>query len=165
MMQCNRWFQWNVGSTLSSAYESPWQTKSKADFLFDLLGFHRCLLFVWNGVKHLFTSDCIHGSCLETSEQQKALYSCEFRWFYEGSTQIVDILSFVSQKRCLQYPGKSLHGIQIEKNVSNRLHGSHTRTVTNFQALITKCDTRSRHIRPWNLKKTRSSKRSKLVVT
>ena len=45
--------------------------------------------------------------------------------------------------------------------VSNRLHGSHTRTVTNYKAFITKCNTQSRHIRPWNLKKTKSSKRSK----
>ena len=41
----------------------------------------------------------------ETSKQQKALYSCEFRWFYVGSMQKVDMSSFVSQKRCLWYPG------------------------------------------------------------
>ena len=100
----------------------------------------------------------------ETSKQQKALYSCEFRWFYVGSMQKVDMSSFVSQKRCLWYPGKSRHDIQIEKNVSNRLPGSHTRTVTNCQALVTKCDTLSRHwhIRQWNLKKTKSSICSKL---
>ena len=62
----------------------------------------------------------------------------------------------------MRFPAKSRHDIQIEKNVSNRLHRSHTRTVTNYQALITKGYTRSRHIRPWNLKKTKSSKRSKL---
>ena len=49
-----------------------------------------------------------------------------------------------------------------KKNVSNRLHGSHTRTVTNCQAHITKCEMQSRHSRQWNLKKTKSSKCSKL---
>ena len=49
-----------------------------------------------------------------------------------------------------------------KKCVSNRLHGSHTTTATNWQAFITKCDTRSRHIRQWNLKKTKASNRSKL---
>ena len=49
-----------------------------------------------------------------------------------------------------------------KKNVSNLLHGSNTRTVTNCQAHITKCEMRSRHSRQWNLKKTKSSKCSKL---
>ena len=65
----------------------------------------------------------------------------------------------------MRFPAKSRHDIQIEKNVSNRLHRSHTRTVTNYQALITKGYTRSRHIRQWNLKKTKSSKHSKLKET
>ena len=56
------------------------------------------LLFVWNGGKHLYTSDCIHGSRSETSKRQKALYSWKFRWFYEGSTQIVDMSSFFPKK-------------------------------------------------------------------
>ena len=37
----------------------------------------------------------------------------------EGSTQIVDISSFVSQKRCLLFPGKSSHNMHNEKTVSN----------------------------------------------
>ena len=74
----------------------------------------------------------------------------------------MDMSSLVSPKTCLRFPGKSRHDMQIEKIVSNRLHGSHTRTVTNCQAFITKCDTQSRHIRLWNLKKTKSSKHSKL---
>ena len=74
----------------------------------------------------------------------------------------MDMSSLVSPKTCLRFPGKSRHDMQIEKTVSNSLHGSHTRTVTNCQAFITKCDTQSRHIRPWNLKKTKSSKHSKL---
>ena len=76
----------------------------------------------------------------------------------------MDISFFVSEKRCLRFPGKSRHDMQIEKNVSNRLHGSHTRTMTNFQAFnvlfITKCDTRSRHTDRGI--STKSSKRSKL---
>ena len=162
-----RWFPCNVGSTLTSGFESQWPSKSKTDFLVALLGFRKsdlgkCRMFVWNGGKHLCTSCCIHGSGLESSKQQKALYSCEFCWFYKGSTQIIDLSSFVSTKKCLLFPGKSRHYMQIDKNVSKRLHGSHTRTVTNCQAFITKCDTQSRHIRPWNLKKTKSSKHSKL---
>ena len=42
--------------------------------------------------------------------------------------QIVDMSSIVSQKRCLQFPGKSCHSMQNGyngKNVSNQLHGSH----------------------------------------
>ena len=34
-----RWFLWNVGSTLTFAFESLWPTKLKADFLVALLGF------------------------------------------------------------------------------------------------------------------------------
>ena len=88
-----RWFPRNFGSTFTSAFQSPWPTKLKADFLFAPIGFRRSY-----GWKHLCTSVCIHGSGLETSKRQKALYSCEFRWFYEGSTQIVDMSSFFPKK-------------------------------------------------------------------
>ena len=151
-----RWFPCNVGSTSTSCFQLQWPTKSKTDFFVTLLGFRRsdlgkCQMFVWNGGKHFCISGSIHGSGLESSKQQKALYSCEVCWFYKRSTQIMDMSSFVSPKTCLQFPGKSRHDMQIEKTVSNSLHGSHTTTVTshtdNHQAFITKCDKLSRHIR------------------
>ena len=60
----------------------------------------------------------------------KRLYSCEVCWFYKRRMQIMDMSSFSSPKTCLQFPGKSRHYMQIEKNVSNSLHGFHTTTVT-----------------------------------
>ena len=84
VVSLSRWFPWNVGLTLTSCFESLWVTKSKEEFFIALLGFGRsglgnCLLCVWNGGKHLCTSDCFHGSDLKSSKQQKALNSCEFR--------------------------------------------------------------------------------------
>ena len=51
--------------------------------------------------------------------------------------------------------------MQNKKSNSNQLYWSHTMTVTNCKVLITQCDTLSRHIWHWNLKKTISSKLSK----
>ena len=70
--------------------------------------------------------------------------------FFEGvifTGIIVDMSSIISPKRCLQFLGKSLHYMQNEQYVSNRLHGSRTMTVANCELLITHCDTQSRHMR------------------
>ena len=86
----------------------------------------------------------------------------DFADCFDGSTRIVYMSSFVSHKGCLQFPGKSRHDMPNEKHVSNRLYGSHSTTATNCQVFIMQCYKQSGHIRLWNLKKTKSSKLSKL---
>ena len=140
------------------------------DLCWSYLG--KCWLCVWNGEKHICASDCIPGSDSESSEQQKTMYSCWFCWFLKGLCNffegviftgiIVDMSSIITPKRCLQFLGKSSHYMQNEQYVSNRLHGSRTMTVANCELLITHCETQSRHMRQWNLKKSKSSKLSKL---
>ena len=118
---------WNLGTEIFYSVPFAGTDKIRSDFLAALLGLCRsdlgkCLLWVWNGGKHLCTSKHIDGGDLKSSEPAnlaKTLYSHGFRWVFRVSMDIVGMSSFVSQ---INAPGRGNHDFSCQPDNSGTLN-------------------------------------------
>ena len=93
------------------------------------------------------------------TSQQKTCTLVNFADFFKGVCKKLTCHPLFPRKDPSDFLGSP---VITCKMISNQLHWSLTATVTNCQLLITEYDTLSRHVRLWNLKKTKPSKFSKL---